>query len=629
MQASGVEGFHRQINCAADRGRPTGRGKKKIPLQTYVHATSFWFFGFPIPNTAIGTTAVPYLRTYLANMDFRFELASLTKDLTPSDKSRLDEAATLMLEIYQILAQMRYLDTSWIQPGPHDLSPSILSLYTTLKLDPKIIYLYSVLPYIDPAANPHGSDLDFFQGSSFADFRTEHDVVRARDPMCSEEDSEKLRPWMTTLCNMVNHQSVLIYDAERHVVGIYDQCSPGSYDRNIHEGVIFGTTDEDGTKKYLRKLEDGTEEEVTAEEYERSRRGEEGNDGEEEGGEDGDDHGEGGEDDEESVAVDGEGQNDEENKDEQGNQSDDENEEDEAEDEDEDEDEEEENRWDEMDARPAPNVLRDIARWYRQLIEAPGGGEYSGSEWDEETTRPLYIKHGWLRGNFDGDAFLADQARAVAMEHVNDDLERPAREVRTLKYRIEEHEKGELEAREERQKRLAVAENPDEEWAVRWEEWQQEWRGRKLREKLKAVEQKAAEGEPTTAEALAVAELKYFESEIAGHREDSAREAARPPVLKRAYAACLADFERLYPSSEGGGVPKRELFAVQARKIEDCEREADDIRAWVAGVPEGATAARKLAEDKLVELVEAGSSMSEERRLWLARLEALILRVGS
>ena len=94
---------------------------------------------------------------------------------------------------------------------------------------------------------------------------------------------------------MVNQQSVLIYDAERHAVGIYDQHSPGSYDRNIPEGVIFGMTDEDGTKKYIRKLEDRTEEEVTAEEYERSRRGEEGNDGEEEGGEDGDDHGEGGE----------------------------------------------------------------------------------------------------------------------------------------------------------------------------------------------------------------------------------------------------------------------------------------------------------------------------------------------
>jgi hypothetical protein len=236
----------------------------------------------------------------MANMDFRFELATLTKDLTHSDKSRLDEVARLMLEIYQILAQMRYLDPSWIQPGPHDLSPSILSLYTTLKLDPRIIYLYSVLPYTDPA-NPHGSDLDFFQGSSFADFRTEDDVIRARDPMYSEEESEKPRPWMTTLCNMVNHQSVLIYDAERHVVGIYDQCSPGSYDRNIHEGVIFGTTDEDGTKRYFRKLEDETEEEVAVEEYELSRRSEpdEGNDGEDEGGEDGDDDWKGGEEEEE------------------------------------------------------------------------------------------------------------------------------------------------------------------------------------------------------------------------------------------------------------------------------------------------------------------------------------------
>jgi hypothetical protein len=320
--------------------------------------------------------------------------------------------------------------------------------------------------------------------------------------------------------------------------------------------------------------------------------------------------------DEESVTVDGEGVDD-------GTEDGDgdTNEEDEAEDEDEDEDEdeEEENRWDEMDARPAPNVLRDIARWYRQLIEVPGGGEYSGCEWYEETARPLYIKHGWLSGNFNGDAFLVDQARAVAMDHVNDDLEQLAREVRTLECHIEEHEKGELEAKEERQKKLAAAKNADGKWAVRWEEWQQEWRSRKLREKLEAAQREVVEGEPT-AEALALAELRYFESEIIDHEEDS--DAGKLPILKRAYAACLADFERLYASSDGA-VPKRELFADLTGKSEDCEKEADDIRAWVAELPEGATTAWKLAEEKLAGLVEAARSMSEERLLRIARLEAL------
>lgn len=51
-------------------------------------------------------------------------------------------------------------------------------------------------------------------------------------------------------------------------------------------------------------------------------------------------------------------------------------------------------------------------------METPGGGEQSGPEWDAELVRPLYPKHGWPGPDFDGNAFLADQARADAAQHV-------------------------------------------------------------------------------------------------------------------------------------------------------------------------------------------------------------------
>ncbi|KAK0639944.1 hypothetical protein B0T16DRAFT_463567 [Cercophora newfieldiana] len=226
----------------------------------------------------------------------------------------------------------------------------------------------SILPCIDPA-NPHGSSLDFFQGSPFADFRTEEDVTRARDPMYSDDDSPKMRPWMTPLCMMVNHQSVLIYDAERHVVGIYDQCSPGSYDRNIHEGVIFGTTDGDWTKRYFRVLEDETGEEGTVEEWERSRRGEGGDSDKDGRGDDREGGGDG-----EIVTVD---------------------------------------------------------------------GEVDGDEGD-----------------------INDEAEDNDDE---DDFERAPREVGYLRSEIEEYEKEEIKAKEERQKRLAAAKDADEEWAFQME----------------------------------------------------------------------------------------------------------------------------------------------------------------
>ncbi|GFG26696.1 hypothetical protein IFM61606_06690 [Aspergillus udagawae] len=83
-------------------------------------------------------------------------------DQLPQDqKARLHEVADLMLEIYQILAQMRYLDPAGIEQGPHNID-HLRPLYEKLKIDPAIIYLYSILPYV----NTHvAGNMDFFHGA--------------------------------------------------------------------------------------------------------------------------------------------------------------------------------------------------------------------------------------------------------------------------------------------------------------------------------------------------------------------------------------------------------------------------------------------------------------------------------
>jgi hypothetical protein len=68
--------------------------------------------------------------------------------LTTSQKAQLHEVADLMLEIYRTLARMRYLDSSWIYEGPHNID-ALLPMYHSCGLDASIIYLYSILPYID------------------------------------------------------------------------------------------------------------------------------------------------------------------------------------------------------------------------------------------------------------------------------------------------------------------------------------------------------------------------------------------------------------------------------------------------------------------------------------------------
>ncbi|PCG89448.1 Hypothetical protein PENO1_104650 [Penicillium occitanis (nom. inval.)] len=71
--------------------------------------------------------------------------------LSEDQKPELHEVADLMLEIYQTLAKMRYIDASEIVQGPHDLTET-LSHYddgeTILGLDPAIKYLYTILPYV-------------------------------------------------------------------------------------------------------------------------------------------------------------------------------------------------------------------------------------------------------------------------------------------------------------------------------------------------------------------------------------------------------------------------------------------------------------------------------------------------
>ena len=298
-----------------------------------------------------------------AAMEIKSTLETLAQSLTAREKARLHEVADLLLQVYHTLARMRYLEPEWIQPGPHDLDEH-MALYSSLDLDRSTIYLYHILPYLDPATRDR---LDFFGGGEFIDYRVPSDVEEGRDPTWSDDPAERLRPWMTPLSRSRNHSDVLVYDAKRHAVGIVDLVYGGSGDLNLREGVSYTTTCEGGVEKvrYWR-TRDGENEECSVEEWEKQlavwkleaeeRRREEDEEGEEE--------------------------------------------------------EKDANDWDEMDARPAPNVLRDIIRWYHELIELPGQGENDTLKGDKEVVKLLYHRHGWPGQDFDGEAFVVDRARA-------------------------------------------------------------------------------------------------------------------------------------------------------------------------------------------------------------------------
>ncbi|KAK4099597.1 hypothetical protein N658DRAFT_560318 [Parathielavia hyrcaniae] len=298
-----------------------------------------------------------------------------------------------MLELYHILVRMLYLEPEWIQAGPHDLG-ALMPLYESLNIDSSIIYLYHILPYVKTPPSDWDRNV-FLWGAT-----SPTSATRTLDT-----PEEMMRPWMTPLSAMGNHQCVILYDAKRHVVGIFDQLYPGSYDHNKTEGVIQGYLP--GTEHMYFICKDGIETPCDVFEWEKYVN-EQGTDSDSDGEEDG----------EEEADSDA------------------------------DEEDEDKNIWNEMEGRPARRVLRDIVRWYHELRETPGGGENAGAEWDHDLVRPLYRKHGWPGEDFDADAFLVDQ------------------KIRLIGFDIAESERKRALAMPKWQEKLAEAKTIDEEWLL-------------------------------------------------------------------------------------------------------------------------------------------------------------------
>ncbi|OKL62503.1 hypothetical protein UA08_02185 [Talaromyces atroroseus] len=178
--------------------------------------------------------SIPFLSRQLKSSWKYLRNTARMDQLSEAQKSRLDEVANLMLEIYETLAKMRYIDPAGIKEGPHDTS-SLQSQYEEYGLDPTIKYLYSILPYIDAAA---AGNSDFLHGGEFANFLDPEQVEQGRDPFYASpegddfeaENGPYMRPWVTALSQLGNHGSVILYDAKSHQIWIIDQESWASTD---------------------------------------------------------------------------------------------------------------------------------------------------------------------------------------------------------------------------------------------------------------------------------------------------------------------------------------------------------------------------------------------------------------
>jgi len=518
--------------------------------------------------------------------------------LTPRETSRLHTVASGLLNVYRTLQRMRYLHPSWIHPGPHDIT-SLLPLYNSLSLSPSTIYLYSILPYVEAPSEYMG----FFQGGTFVDFRKEDDVQWGRDPLNTdgeekyEGESEMMRGWMTPLSRLGNDSTVVFYDAERHQIGMFDPMNVGSMDPWLHpwdrpEGYVEG----------------GEGDEVEEEE-------EDGN-GDGDGDDDDDDDDEGGEGEEEGGE---EGGGDEE---------------DEEDDEDEDMD-GKTCRWDEWDGRPAAQVLRDMVKWYEDLIETPGGGENTPLDWDSDIVVPLYRKHGWPGEGFDGDAFEVDHKRVLAVAEIRDKLEEPISRVKNHRASVEYYRGPRMESA---QKHLERADTVDQQWLERWEVRCIEKQVIDEEKRLKAAEERmevlCPGGRMKDFEDLPLLELRMLANQLEEAKDyiDRKKKEVEEPysdskwvirelrldldfaqrtavITKNAYEAAKLDAERLCP---GRSLPPTEEIELKEpaldlaksletwnEKVETHRENIKDCREWMARLPEEASVTRGKLEENL------------------------------
>lgn len=115
--------------------------------------------------------------------------------------------------------------------------------------------------------------------------------------------------------------------------------------------------------------------------------------------------------------------------------------------------------------RPAPDMLRDIARWYTELKEDFWMGEPDNEKWAFTHVKEPFIKNGWPGNDFDALGFKVDHARALnlanAKREAHQVAEDDAEPLRDFSPDPRDVDRAKAKIKE--------AETLEDEWLARWE----------------------------------------------------------------------------------------------------------------------------------------------------------------
>lgn len=179
-----------------------------------------------------------------------------------------------------------------------------------------------------------------------------------------------------------------------------------------------------------------------------------------------------------------------------------------------------------------------------------------------------------------------------------------------------------------RQPKYQVPDPPNHTRLARWEIFRASQIIPNLKAHLPRVEEAASRHERPKPEDLPLWELKQIHIDLLyvkrkleqGGRPTRGATEEELAILEKAYAASLADAERLCPGRAPFPLEGREESDPRLRlrdleyQMEDNEREVGGLRAWIATLPEGVVTARREAQFKLDRWVEGQERCENELR---------------
>jgi hypothetical protein len=162
---------------------------------------------------------------------------------TPREMNCMQEVGDLVTDLYETLAEMRYIEPADIKRGPHNITlPGDTGDSSYNRIDPAIAYLYSILPYVEDKFSGHRN---FFRGSFFLGFRRETHRKQSRGPFRVIPNTDRdfnttIGPytpsWVTPLSVIGTRPVSILYNARQHRIWILNVEEHRSADLAL-EGV--------------------------------------------------------------------------------------------------------------------------------------------------------------------------------------------------------------------------------------------------------------------------------------------------------------------------------------------------------------------------------------------------------